>query len=78
MKHCSEIQLDKLLNNRLSQKSRLLCRTHLLVCAACRKNLQELKDDRAFLGEFRRGVLEMEKAHLAADSLVNSPEKQNQ
>lgn len=72
MKHCDEILLDKFLTDRLEAKERLACRAHLLVCTDCRAALDRVKEDKIFVGEFRRGFLEMEKACAEAESLEHA------
>lgn len=68
MKHCDDIQLEAFLKYELSCAEEFRCRVHLLFCKKCRTALAEMRATRAFLSEFREGVLAMEKAHLEADA----------
>lgn len=76
MKHCSEIQMERMLKGKLKRTEALLCRTHLFFCRGCRAALHKMEDDRAFVAELRKGVLVMENAHFEADALEKEqPEK---
>lgn len=68
MKHCDDVQLEAFLKHELNCAEKFKCRVHLLFCGKCRTALAEMRATRAFLSEFREGVLTMEKAHLEADA----------
>ena len=71
MTHCSEAQLERLVNQSAGWLERVGCAVHMLFCAQCRLKREKIREDLRFLQEFRQGVLVMEEAWRMARNMEN-------
>lgn len=78
MRHCTEWELEQLLDNQLKWYRKLWCRCHLVHCAECRRALAEYRNGRGFLREFREGVRTMAKANTLAYKALAIGQEQNE
>lgn len=65
MKHISDINLQRLLDDNLSFIKKLLCKHHLELCEQCRDRLEALKLQRKELLDIAEDMHRLEEAETA-------------
>lgn len=76
-KHLTEGELDRYRDGETTLLERIRIRRHLDACSVCRNLEEELLERRAFLREFKLGILQMDDAErisnrFSAESIQNA------
>ena len=65
MKHISDINLQRLLDDNLSLVQRLLCKHHLAKCGECAAKLEDIRQQRRQLLDIAQDLTRLQEAETA-------------